>query len=415
MFDVTDWRFFRWNKAFSQVSGYSDDELSDMRPRQLIPELDQERLLKMQDIFLATGNVSFEMNVVSKNGNITPYLLSGNLLHYDGKPYVVGMGIDVTERKKSENALKEAEFKFRTIFDHASDGLLLARSSDKMFIEANEKICRMLGYSKEELLQLSISDIHPKDSISNVIEQFIRLQKKEISIVHDLPVIMKDKSIFFADVSASTIDYNGMECLLGIFRDVTDRKKAEEELKESRESYRKLFEDHAAVKLIIDPQNSKILDANHAACQYYGWTRKKMQQMKISDINTLTPDEIENGMKIAQNSKKFHFEFKHRLANGSIRDVEVYSSLIEMNGKNVLHSVIHDITERKKAETDLLISEERFKSIVSTSQEWIWAIDTNGIHTFSNDAVKNILGYTHKEILNLGTPGNFLHEEDLPL
>ena len=178
---------------------------------------------KMQDQLLPRA-VSFKGCFQERN--ITPYLFSGNLLHYDGKPYVVGMGIDITERKKMEDALRDAELKFRTIFDNASDGLLLARAGDRKFVEANEKICQMLGYSKEELLQLGISDIHPEASLPHIIDQFVKLLRKDISTATDLSVLKKDGTVFFADISASIIEYGGVECLLGIFRDITERKRA---------------------------------------------------------------------------------------------------------------------------------------------------------------------------------------------
>jgi PAS domain S-box-containing protein len=411
MIDTANWHFVRWNKIFPDLIGYSDEELAKFRPRNIIPKSEIGTLIKAQDKLLANGHVSFEMPLVSKDQTVTPYLLSGTLLNYYGKSYLIGIGINLTERKKSEEALKEAEYKFRTIFDHASDGILLARSSDKKFIEANEIICRMLGYTKDELLQFSISDIHPKDSLSNVVEQFIKLFKKEISVVHELPVIKKDKSVFFVDVTASAIDYKGTECLLGMFRDVTDRKKAEEELKESRESYRRLFEDHAAVKLIIDPQNGEILDANHAACQYYGWTSEKMRQMKISDINTLTPEEVKKEMEKARDQKRFHFEFKHRLANGSIRDVEVYSSTIEMNGKSVLHSIVHDVTERKKFEKDLKKSEMMFRRLFENSPVGVFLLKDR-ILVDVNPAICAITGYQREELIGQSVVIGYKDQEE---
>lgn len=103
MFDTASMTFFRWNKTFSAVSGYSDEELGQMRPSALISEHQKDFLLAKFEEFQRTGHIAFEMPVLSKNGSVTPYLLSGNLLHHDGKPFVVGMGIDITERKKRKN------------------------------------------------------------------------------------------------------------------------------------------------------------------------------------------------------------------------------------------------------------------------------------------------------------------------
>jgi PAS domain S-box-containing protein len=135
------------------------------------------------------------------------------------------------------------------------------------------------------------------------------------------------------------------------------RKRAEDGLRESEALFRNLFEHHAAVKLIIDPDTGNIIDANVTAAEFYGWTRAQLRQMRIQDINTLSPEEVKREMEKARAHERIHFEFRHRRADGSIRDVDVFSSKIEAKGKDLLYSVIHDITDRKRAEEEL--KEER--------------------------------------------------------
>ncbi len=102
--------------------------------------------------------------------------------------------------------------------------------------------------------------------------------------------------------------------------------------------------------LVIDPETCEITNANPAAENYYGWTREELTTMKISDINTLSKDEVYAEMQIAKRQNKNFFSFKHRLADGSIRDVEVHSSSVKLWNKNRLFSIIHDVTTRKNAE-----------------------------------------------------------------
>ena len=128
------------------------------------------------------------------------------------------------------------------------------------------------------------------------------------------------------------------------------QKLAEEALRKSEELFRNLFQYHAAVKLIIDPDTGSIIDANEAAVNYYGWPYEQIIRMKIQDFNTLPPEEVKAAMDGVRNQNKFHFEFRHRRADGSVRDVEIFSSNIKVQGKDILHSIVHDITERKHAE-----------------------------------------------------------------
>ncbi|MEI7671488.1 MAG: response regulator [Deltaproteobacteria bacterium] len=125
------------------------------------------------------------------------------------------------------------------------------------------------------------------------------------------------------------------------------------EMQQSEEQFRKLFEDHIAVMLLIDPENGNILNANHAAAQFYGWPIEKLRQMRIDQINTLPPEVVKAEMAKAVKLGRIAWEFHHRLANGSIRDVDVSSSKIVVSGKVVLYSIIHDVTMRKQAEAAL--------------------------------------------------------------
>ena len=147
-------------------------------------------------------------------------------------------------------------------------------------------------------------------------------------------------------------------------KDITERKRTEEALRESEERYKNLFQNNHAVMLIIDPDNAAILDVNPAACVYYGWSREELLKKKIDEINTLTTEEVYAEMQLARTEKRNHFIFKHRRADGSIRDVDVYSGPLVMAGKDLLYSIVHDITERRKAEEALRKSESDLRALV---------------------------------------------------
>lgn len=132
--------------------------------------------------------------------------------------------------------------------------------------------------------------------------------------------------------------------------------------------YKSVFDHHVAVKLIIDPQSGGIIDANEAAAEFYGWPRDQLCRMNVYDLNTLSPDEIRNELESAKECKKQYFEFRHRTADGSIRDVEVFSSRIETNGKVYLHSIVHDVTVRKQYEAMMRLNEARLESLLRISQ-----------------------------------------------
>jgi PAS domain S-box-containing protein len=131
------------------------------------------------------------------------------------------------------------------------------------------------------------------------------------------------------------------------------RRQVEEALRESEERYRSLFENEHAVMLLVDPETGAIMNANPAACIYYGYSREELLAQKITDINTLSPEEVFQEMQRARSEQRKHFEFRHRLASGKIRDVEVFSGPIRIKGRELLYSIVHDDTARKQAEEAL--------------------------------------------------------------
>ena len=129
--------------------------------------------------------------------------------------------------------------------------------------------------------------------------------------------------------------------------------------------YRSLFENNHAVMLLIDPETAAIKDANPAACSYYGWSREELKGRKIYDINTLTIEEVAAQMNLARSEKRRNFFFKHRRADGGIRDVEVYSGPLTVKGETLLYSIIHDITDRVQAQELLTESERRLSTLMA--------------------------------------------------
>ena len=145
---------------------------------------------------------------------------------------------------------------------------------------------------------------------------------------------------------------------------INNLKNTERALKESEERYRQFFVNNHAALLRIDPIDGGIVDANPAASNFYGYTLNELVKMKILEINVSDVEFVKEEMQKALSKEKNHFVFKHRLSNGEIGDVDVYSGVINQKGKDFLYSIIHDITAHKKAEIALRDSENRYRSYI---------------------------------------------------
>ena len=164
------------NDALARIFGYELSEIIGMKAERLAtPEswkVIREHIAKKYD-------KPYEGVGVRKDGSTFICSLVGKPYKYKGRTLRLSAFHDITERKQAEESLRETELKFRTIFDSASDGILLAQSSNRKFFSANETICAMLGYTKEELLKLGVTDIHPEKSVPYVNEQFDKLLEKK--------------------------------------------------------------------------------------------------------------------------------------------------------------------------------------------------------------------------------------------
>lgn len=147
-------------------------------------------------------------------------------------------------------------------------------------------------------------------------------------------------------------------------QNIIAKKLAEKELLKSERRFRTLFSENLAPMILVDPETHQIVDANKAAENFYGWRIDQLKEKRINDINTLSDEDILAEMKNAVSQKRIHFQFKHRTALGEIRDVEVYSSAIMIGDKKILHSIIHDITEKKRIENELTMYQENLETLV---------------------------------------------------
>jgi len=147
---------------------------------------------------------------------------------------------------------------------------------------------------------------------------------------------------------ASNISY-----ALDVFENDALRRQAEFDLQESEVRYSALFASSCMPLVILDPVSGNIVDANILALNFYGWDKSTFTAMNVADVNTLSAEDIRHEMALAVSSKRSYFEFRHRLSSGEVRDVEVFSSPINFDGRTYLMSAIHDISDRKRLQTQM--------------------------------------------------------------
>ncbi|GAB4295276.1 MAG: hypothetical protein Fur0034_03770 [Desulfuromonadia bacterium] len=222
-----------------------------------------------------------------------------------------------------------------------------------LVIEVNTPYLDFFGFRRDEVIGRRTTDldvwVDPHDR-----ERFVDSFSRQGTLTgFESRFRLRGGRIVTLIVSSRRFTSAGCDYLLSTFTDVTERYRLEQKLRASESRYRSIFENRHTVMLIIDPADGSIVDANPAACRFYGYDRSTLQTMTISEINTLTPEEVAAEMGRARGGERNHFVFPHRLASGEIRQVEVYSGPITIEGKELLYSIITDITEKLKAEESI--------------------------------------------------------------
>jgi diguanylate cyclase (GGDEF)-like protein/PAS domain S-box-containing protein len=203
--------------------------------------------------------------------------------------------------------------------------------------------------------------------------------------------------------------------LIGGFNHLLETlRKREELLTANEQRARHFLEKNSSVMLLIDPATGEIVDANPAANRYYGYDRAQLIGMNICNINTAPPERVAEERQKALREERNYFLFSHRLASGEVRDVEVYSTPIEVGGRSLLFSIVHDVHEKHLAQHALVASEFRWKFAIEGAGDGLWDWNVENSTVFFSTQWKTMLGFTEDEIGNsLDEWSKRVHPDDL--
>jgi len=289
-------------------------------------------------------------------------------------------------------------------------------------VDCNLEACRSLGYTREELLELSVEDI-ATDVLSEeekkarggdtLWARAMNAQSGTVVGFHENEHRRKDGTTFPVEVGISAIEYGGRRLIFASCRDLTERKQAEEALKESEERYRAVIEQSVEAIYFFDAETKRVLESNPAFQKLVGYTAEELGGMEIYDFIAHHKENIdENVQRSLREERRIIGERDYRRKDGSVFVVETSASVISYLGKTAICAVSRDLTERKDAEEALRRSEERFRSLVRNAPDVITVLDADNIVHYDSPAIERVLGYEPGE--RLGTSGlDYIHPEDL--
>jgi len=354
-----------WNDAAEAISGYKKSEVIGKKTvwKQLYPDMDYRRKVT-GEIRRVIGRdqylENFETEIYCADGTKKVIVWNTRGLR-DNEGAISGyivIGRDITERKLAEEALQKNEEKFRGLFEYSRDGIVIADAKTMQFVDNNQMFSQMIGYNPEEIKNLSVPDIHPEDARSHVLEAFEKIARHEVDVARDLPVKRKNGTIFYADISSYPMNIFNKDCQVGVFRDITERKRAEEAMRESKILIDAVVENVPLMIFLKEAKDLRFVIFNRAGEELLGYDRQVL--LGKNNLDLFPPEQATN------------FMTKDREVldgDAGMLDIPEEPIMTAKKGLRLLHTrkvcirgadgttkfllgISEDITERKRAEEE---------------------------------------------------------------
>jgi PAS domain S-box-containing protein len=315
---------------------------------------------------------------------------------------ILTVAADITERRRAEEALRESEERYRVLFERGNDAVfvfnLTAQGKPTAFVEVNNEACRYLGYSAAELHELTPADLVPPErrkAVADIIRRLVEERELLFEWVH----VRKDGTEVPVEVSSLLFEFRREPTVISIVRDITERKRADEALRESEEKYRNLFHGSKDAVFIHDLEGN-IFDANEQVSALFGYSPEETVSLRISDLHPpeALPASRDAFAEISRTgSVTFEIDFKRK--DGGVFPAEVSASLFEVGGKKVIQGVVRDITERKRAETELRRAAREKTAILSSMSEHVVYHNTELEILWANEAAASSVGLSPESLI----------------
>jgi PAS domain S-box-containing protein len=254
------------------------------------------------------------------------------------------------QRQVVEEELRASETRYRAVIEQATDGIYLLDADTRRVVESNPSYQRMLGYASDELLGMEVYDFvaHPRENVDATIGRTLELRRR---VVGERKYRRKDGLLLDVEVGVSVISLDGRDVICTIVRDVTERKKNEEALRQSERLYRTVIEQATENICLVDVETRRIVESNSAFRAALGYAEEELRGLTLYDVVAHDRESVDrNVRRTLEEGRSSIGQRKYRRKDGSLLEVEASGSIILRNGRETICVVAHDVTERARAQ-----------------------------------------------------------------
>ena len=397
------------NEMVLKLLGYDREDILHLNIASLLSEDQLSKASAALQELKDTGMAKQvnEWRLRHKDGSFVDMLLSGALIYHEGKPdAILGVGINITEHKRAEEALRLSEQNFRDSIEKSPLGIRIVNGDGKA-LYVNKTLLDIYGYdSLEELEAVPRNQLYPPESYAEHKERVNKRKRREyVPSNYEISIVRKDGQVRRLSVSRGELLWDGEKQFQVVYQDITESKQAEEALRQSEERYRTILEEIDDGYFETDLAGN-ITFVNDAMIRRLGYSREEIIRM---NYRALRPKE----------EAKAVFEAYNRMYKTGEPLRDFFTEIICKDGSHIFaetsafpirnekgeiigfRGIRRDITERKRAEEALRRSEERYRTILEEMEEGYYEVDLAGTFTFVNDAMSRILGYSRDELIGM--------------
>ncbi|MCP3848852.1 MAG: PAS domain S-box protein [Gammaproteobacteria bacterium] len=386
-------RFIKWNKQWEQVTGYNTEELATRYGNDFFEGSDRDLVTtQMLKVFHDGAAEEVEAELVTKDGQRIPYIFNGIRKTFNGKDHLIGLGIDIADRRQTEQALQQSERNFRTFFDTVEDFLFILDEHGNIKL-SNETVIKRLGYSTEELTGQPVLFLHPKNrrqEAAQIVAQMI--QGEEIHC--PVPLQTKSGELIPVETRVTNGIWNGKQAIFGVSKDVSS-------LALSEEKFAKAFHMNPAIVGLSELESGKFIEVNQTFCDKLGFTPQEAIGERASELIKMDTDFRGKAIvKLKEAGILNNAEAIIYAKDGTPINILLSAEIIELQGKQYNFTTAIDITERKQTEGEIKQQSALISSLLDSIPDIIFYKDMNGVYLGCNPPFTELLSRPKEEIIS---------------
>ena len=398
--ELASGRCLEVNDASLKLFGYERDEVIGQTTITLgiWPTLD-DRARFFEQLQKEGAIRNREVSLRTKDRKVRELLVSSEVIELSGTPCLITVGNDITEHKQAEAALRESEERFATAFRSSPYPVIITELASGRCLEVNDASLKLFGYERDEVIGQTTITLGIWPTLDDRARFFEQLQKEGAIRNREVSLRTKDRKVRELLVSSEVIELSGTPCLITVGNDITEHKQAEAALRESEERFAKAFRSSPYPIVISELESGLCLDANDAAIHLFGYRPEEVAGQTADQLGLWpTPDQRRQFIaRLKQAGSLRNVEASLRMKSGEYRTCLISAEQIELNGRACMVTIGQDVTEQRRAEQALRLTQ----TAVDRSADMAFWIDKAARFLYVNDAACQQLGYTREELLGM--------------